>query len=76
MAAPDLDLSRPGVINDDTGSWAKDNPVPESFFRGRNRLRAECVFGDLSRLVPSRAASLLSSLLPDVLARVSIRLAR
>ena len=57
MAAPNLDLSRPGVINDDTGSWAKDNALFLKVFSGEviTAFERECVFGDLvqSRTIQS-----------------------
>ena len=34
MAAPNLDLSRPGVVNADAGSWAKDNKLFLKVFSG------------------------------------------
>ena len=49
MAAPDLDLSRPGVINDSTGDWTKDNALFLKVFSGEvvTAFERECVFGDL-----------------------------
>ena len=34
MAAPDVTLSRPGVINNDAGTWAKDNALFLKVFSG------------------------------------------
>ena len=57
MAAPDLDLSRPGVVNDSTGTWAKDNALFLKVFSGEviSSFARECVFGDLvqSRTIQS-----------------------
>ena len=57
MAAPNLDLSRPGVVNDNTGTWAKDNALFLKVFSGEviTAFERECVFGNLvqSRTIQS-----------------------
>ena len=66
MAAPDMTLSRPGVVNDDAGSWAKDNALFLKVFSGEviTAFERECVFGSFANHAPSKAVSLHSSLLP------------
>lgn len=57
MAAPDMDLSRAGVIKNDSGSWAKDNALFLKVFSGEviTAFNRECVFGQLcqSRTIQS-----------------------
>ena len=49
MAAPDLDLSRPGVINGDAGTWDKDNKLFLKVFSGEvlTAFARQNVFGSL-----------------------------
>ena len=51
MAAPNMTLSRPGVINNDAGTWAKDNALFLKVFSGEviTSFARECVFGDLTQ---------------------------
>lgn len=46
MAAPDLTLSRPGVINNDAGTWAKDNALFLQVFSGEviTAFERACIF--------------------------------
>ena len=56
MAAPNLDLSRPGVVNADAGSWDKDNKLFLKVFSGEvlESFARENVF---SSLIQSRTIS-------------------
>ena len=49
MAAPSLTLSNPGVINNDTGTWDKDNALFLKVFSGEvlTSFKRACVFEDL-----------------------------
>ena len=49
MAAPNLDLSRPGVINNDDGTYAKDNALFLKVFSGEvlTAFNRNNVFGSL-----------------------------
>ena len=51
MAAPNMTLSRPGVINNDAGTWAKDNALFLKVFSGEviTAFERECVFGALTQ---------------------------
>lgn len=46
MAAPDATLSRPGVINNDSGTWAKDNALFLKVFSGEvlQSFKRNCIF--------------------------------
>lgn len=46
MAAPDLTLSRPGVVNNDAGDWAKDNALFLKVFSGEvlTAFERACIF--------------------------------
>ena len=48
MAAPSLTLSNPGVINNDTGSWDKDNALFLKVFSGEvlTAFKRACIFQD------------------------------
>lgn len=49
MAAPDVTLSRPGVINNDAGTWTKDNALFLKVFSGEvlTAFARNCVFDGL-----------------------------
>ena len=49
MAAPSLTLSNPGVINGDSGTWAKDNALFLKVFSGEvlTSFKRACIFEDL-----------------------------
>jgi hypothetical protein len=46
VAAPDATLSRPGVINNDSGTWAKDNALFLKVFSGEvlQSFKRNCIF--------------------------------
>lgn len=49
MAAPDVTLSRPGVINNDSGTWTKDNALFLKVFSGEvlTAFARNCIFDGL-----------------------------
>jgi hypothetical protein len=51
MAAPDVTLSRPGVINNDSGTWAKDNALFLKVFSGEviTAFDRACIFKGMAQ---------------------------
>ena len=49
MAAPNATLSRPGVINNDAGTWTKDNALFLKVFSGEvlTSFERNCIFDGL-----------------------------